>query len=101
MGEVGMPLVILGLQLQHRYVSPGNTAHFSIDVVVILVGKPVGHAILDRFWHAFTCVELREKVPGIIPTLKISGIEAIYVVVCDEGAMLDEMMIKRLFMVYY
>ena len=91
-----MPLVVLGFQLQRGYVSPGNPAHFSIDVVVFLVGNPVGHAVLDAPRDHASGVELGEKVPGIISTLKVGCIEAVNIVVSDEGAMVDEVLIKHL-----
>ena len=90
-----MSLVVLGFQLQRGYVSPGNPAHFSIDVVVILTHKPVGVAIFDASGHPPAGVELREEVSGIISTLKVGCVEAVNIVVSDEGAMVDEVLIKR------
>ncbi|MBA7647966.1 hypothetical protein ES703_55745 [subsurface metagenome] len=92
--DIYLFLPAFGVLNQGGEIPSGYQAHGDVDVVVILISNPVGHAVLHAPGNALAVVELGEESHGVLALVEVCGIETMQVIMGDKRAMLNQMMIE-------
>jgi len=78
-----------------------NAAHSHVDIVVVMLGL-ASRSCHTRLILGYRCgCQTVREIAVYHPALKVSGIEAVNVVVGDEGTMLGQMMVKSVGEIFF